>query len=130
MTVPINGGFASPLADAEYAVPLSPDTGGFLSWVYQEFSGFNIIAIGLLTIVLYDQCGLKNLLTFQISLDFVWRVAECLLVKYVWDKGSIEGPNWKIPFMGPFLECIYPKMDSYKAKWASGELSCVSVFHK
>jgi C-22 sterol desaturase len=36
----------------------------------------------------------------------------------------------KIPFMGPFLESIYPDMDVYKAKWASGDLSCVSVFHK
>jgi C-22 sterol desaturase len=36
----------------------------------------------------------------------------------------------KIPFMGPFLESVYPDMDVYKAKWASGDLSCVSVFHK
>jgi sterol 22-desaturase len=32
--------------------------------------------------------------------------------------------------MGPFLESVYPKFNEYKAKWASGKLSCVSVFHK
>lgn len=32
--------------------------------------------------------------------------------------------------MGPFLESMDPKFNEYKAKWASGELSCVSVFHK
>jgi len=36
----------------------------------------------------------------------------------------------KIPFMGPFLESVYPDFEAYKAKWASGPLSCVSVFHK
>lgn len=51
-------------------------------------------------------------------------------VKYVWNKGSIVGPAWKIPFIGPFLQSANPKMDEYKAKWASGDLSCVSVFHK
>lgn len=35
-----------------------------------------------------------------------------------------------MPFIGPFLQSVNPKMDEYKAKWASGELSCVSVFHK
>lgn len=36
----------------------------------------------------------------------------------------------KIPFMGPFLESVNPKFEEYQAKWASGALSCVSVFHK
>jgi C-22 sterol desaturase len=49
---------------------------------------------------------------------------------YIWRKGSIAGPMFKIPFIGPFLESVNPKMDKYKEKWASGELSCVSVFHK
>lgn len=52
------------------------------------------------------------------------------LVKYFWLKGSIVGPTFKIPFMGPFLESVNPKFNEYKAKWDSGELSCVSVFHK
>lgn len=35
-----------------------------------------------------------------------------------------------MPFIGPFLESMYPDFEKYKAKWASAELSCVSVFHK
>ena len=52
------------------------------------------------------------------------------IVKYVWNKGSIVGPSWKIPFIGPFLESVNPKMEKYIEKFNSGELSCVSVFHK
>ena len=51
-------------------------------------------------------------------------------MSYVWQKGAIVGPPMKIPFMGPFLDSIYPKFSNYKRQWASGELSCVSVFHK
>lgn len=51
-------------------------------------------------------------------------------VKYIYNKGSIAGPAMKIPFMGPFLQSVNPKFHEYKAKWNSGELSCVSVFHK
>lgn len=51
-------------------------------------------------------------------------------VKYVWNKGSIVGPAWKIPFIGPFLESVNPKFEKYHEKWMSGPLSCVSVFHK
>jgi C-22 sterol desaturase len=52
------------------------------------------------------------------------------LVMYIKLKGSIAGPAFKIPFMGPFLQALHPKFDSYLAQWASGPLSCVSVFHK
>lgn len=51
-------------------------------------------------------------------------------VSYIWQKGSIVGPAWKAPFIGPFLQSMDPKWHEYKAKWDSGELSCVSVFHK
>lgn len=45
--------------------------------------------------------------------------------------GDIAGPRWKMwPIMGPFLESMDPKFEEYQAKWASGPLSCVSVFHK
>jgi C-22 sterol desaturase len=37
---------------------------------------------------------------------------------------------FKTPFSGPFLQSVNPKFSEYAAKWASGELSCVSVFHK
>ena len=51
-------------------------------------------------------------------------------VSYIWQKGKIIGPPLKIPFMGPFIDAVYPKFWKYKRQWASGELSCVSVFHK
>lgn len=50
--------------------------------------------------------------------------------RYISQKGSIEGPYFKIPFIGPFMESMDPRFSQYKAKWDSGELSCVSVFHK
>ena len=50
--------------------------------------------------------------------------------QYMRCKGSIAGPRFKIPFMGPFLQALYPKFDAYLEQWASGPLSCVSVFHK
>lgn len=73
----------------------------------------------------------------QANLNF-WTVSLTILLvlvgydqfSYISKKGSIEGPSWKAPFIGPFLESVNPKMDKYKAKWASGPLSCVSVFHK
>lgn len=46
------------------------------------------------------------------------------------NKGSIVGPAWKMPFIGPFLQSMDPKFEEYYNKWASGPLSCVSVFHK
>lgn len=49
---------------------------------------------------------------------------------YIWQKGSIVGPAMKTPFMGPFLDSVNPSFTKYHAKWSSGALSCVSVFHK
>ncbi|KAK3176549.1 RNA polymerase C-22 sterol desaturase [Lepraria neglecta] len=99
----VNASFASPLADASY--PTLSD-GGFLSRVYNDVNGLSVFVTFLFMLVAYDQ------------------------FMYVWNKGSIVGPAWKMPFIGPFLQSMNPKMDEYQAKWASGELSCVSVFHK
>ena len=49
---------------------------------------------------------------------------------YLLNKGSIVGPAFKEPFIGPFLQSVNPKFEEYYAKWRSGPLSCVSVFHK
>ena len=57
-------------------------------------------------------------------------MAICPTVSYIMSKGSIEGPSFKLPFMGPFLQSMNPKFEEYYAKWCSGPLSCVSVFHK
>lgn len=52
-------------------------------------------------------------------------------VMYQIRKGSIAGPAFKFwPIIGPFLESLDPKFEEYKAKWYSGPLSCVSIFHK
>lgn len=52
-------------------------------------------------------------------------------IMYQIRKGSIAGPRLKVwPIIGPFLESLDPKFEEYKAKWDSGPLSCVSIFHK
>ncbi|KAI9886688.1 MAG: exocyst complex component exo70 [Watsoniomyces obsoletus] len=103
--------YASPTADAPLASILpNTETSGivstFVSRAMAGMSAWTVLATIMLALVLYDQC------------------------RYIWNKGSIEGPWFKIPFMGPFLESIYPDFNKYVDKWNSGELSCVSVFHK
>ncbi len=52
-------------------------------------------------------------------------------IMYLIRKGPIAGPRFKVwPIIGPFLESFEPKFEEYKAKWDSGPLSCVSIFHK
>lgn len=51
-------------------------------------------------------------------------------VSYIINKGSIAGPAFKTPFIGPFLDSLHPTFEKYYSKWISGPLSCVSVFHK
>ncbi|MCJ1313480.1 RNA polymerase C-22 sterol desaturase [Agyrium rufum] len=106
MASQVNSSFASPAANADYAEVVSEYSSGLLSQFYNGFSWWSVLASTLLAAVVYDQ------------------------VMYQWRKGSIVGPAWKIPFMGPFLESLHPKLDRYIAKWNSGDLSCVSVFHK
>ncbi|KAE9363531.1 cytochrome P450 [Stipitochalara longipes BDJ] len=106
MVTASNGSFASPLADAKYAQIIGhPQIDGLLGRL-GELSGWQIALTLLVVLIAYDQCS------------------------YIWQKGSIAGPAWKAPFIGPFLQSVNPKFEEYKAKWASGDLSCVSVFHK
>lgn len=58
------------------------------------------------------------------------RVVLTYSVSYQYQKGNIIGPRFKIPFIGPFLDSVNPQFEKYRQKWASGPLSCVSVFHK
>ncbi|KLJ07893.1 C-22 sterol desaturase [Blastomyces silverae] len=102
----VNETFASPVADAGLASSVTQDPAGLLMSIYNGMTIWSTLLTIFLLLVTYDQ------------------------VKYIWLKGSIEGPWFKIPFMGPFLESVNPKFLKYQAKWASGELSCVSVFHK
>jgi hypothetical protein len=117
----VNASFASPLADATY--PALSD-GGLLSRAYNGVNGLSVFVTFVIMLVAYDQCELCPVNGFSID------PLTLYAVMYVWNKGSIVGPAWKTPFIGPFLSSVNPKMDEYKAKWASGELSCVSVFHK
>jgi sterol 22-desaturase len=79
---------------------------GLLSRYLNGYSNTQLLLTILVVLVAYDQC------------------------MYLWRKGPIAGPAFKIPFMGPFIRALYPKFDHYLAQWASGPLSCVSVFHK
>lgn len=60
----------------------------------------------------------------------VQQLITMLAVSYIRQKGSIVGPSWKAPFIGPFLQSMNPKFSEYYGKWLSGDLSCVSIFHK
>ncbi len=88
--------------------------------------------------------SLQESLTLEGIVDFIktlswWKVLFTFVavglvydqVAYQWRKGSIAGPRFKVwPVIGPFLESLDPKFEEYKAKWDSGPLSCVSIFHK
>lgn len=87
---------------------------------------------------LQESLTLDSIWEFFQSLSW-WKVLfTALAVGLVYDqvmyqlrKGNIAGPRFKIwPVIGPFLESLDPKFEEYKAKWDSGPLSCVSIFHK
>jgi hypothetical protein len=105
---------------------VSNDVSGFIAEIWAATSGWHIAITVLLTLVAYDQC---KLLLKKKSAVLGSRSNFCS-VMYIKQKGSISGPTFKIPFMGPFLQSISPKFDGYVAQWARGKLSCVSVFHK
>ncbi|KAI9780400.1 MAG: RNA polymerase C-22 sterol desaturase [Peltula sp. TS41687] len=100
----------SPSAEAGHGMTVkiasSFGSGGPIERAITSLDGWVVVVTLLMLLVAYDQ------------------------FKYVWNKGSIAGPTLKVPFMGPFLDSVRPSLEKYKAKWASGELSCVSVFHK
>ncbi|RSL51258.1 hypothetical protein CEP53_008520 [Fusarium sp. AF-6] len=73
---------------------------------------------------------LANCSNWQIFFTVLLLLMTYDQVAYLIRKGPIAGPRFKIPFMGPFVQALYPKFDAYLAQWASGPLSCVSVFHK
>lgn len=97
---------------------------GALLGLAPGWSIWQYVVAFLLGVVLYDQGNQEY-----------WAMGCFLLltpslVMYIKRKGSIAGPPLKIPLMGPFLQAIHPKFESYLAQWASGPLSCVSIFHK
>ncbi|ORX94030.1 cytochrome P450 [Clohesyomyces aquaticus] len=68
------------------------------------------------------------------SLQYVLMVMLAVIVydqaMYIKRKRGIAGPAFKVPLMGPFIQALHPRFELYLAQWASGPLSCVSVFHK
>ncbi|PSN72310.1 cytochrome P450 61 [Corynespora cassiicola Philippines] len=67
---------------------------------------------------------------WQYALTFLTIVLIYDQAMYLWRKGGIAGPPLKIPLTGPFHQALFPKFEAYLAQWASGPLSCVSIFHK
>ncbi|KAF2503307.1 sterol C-22 desaturase [Lophium mytilinum] len=102
----LNTTFASPTADAKFAAIAQQNVNGILNTIVNGTNAWTIAATLFLALVVYDQ------------------------LKYISNKGSIAGPALKVPFIGPFLESVNPQFTKYHEKWMSGDLSCVSVFHK
>ncbi|KAK2043666.1 cytochrome P450 [Colletotrichum somersetense] len=99
----------TPVAQAELQQTWSNSTSPFSGSLPSLFAGWSTwqyVVTFLLGVVVYDQA------------------------MYLKRKGSIAGPTFKIPLMGPFIQALHPKFEQYLAQWASGPLSCVSVFHK
>lgn len=120
--------FTSPLASANYGAINVPPQVELVVDALSRVSFWTVLWTVLALAVVYDQ---RTLARRTCPENRRWPDADnCLAVSYIRNKGSIVGPSWKIPFMGPFLESVNPKFEEYQAKWASGELSCVSVFHK
>ncbi|BAE57461.1 cytochrome protein [Aspergillus flavus] len=105
---------ATEIFNTTSAQPESPQ-----SWAYKtsqlqgalpdflaEWSAWQYVVTFLVGLVLYDQ------------------------VLYLKRKGALPGPTFKIPLMGPFIQAIHPTFDGYLRQWASGPLSCVSIFHR
>lgn len=125
----VNGSFVSPSADAVVSPRLFEPT-GLVASVLEGFTVWKALLTLFVAAVIYDQCTSS----LQANAPRIGQNRDSILtiyiVRYLWLKGSIVGPAWKLPFMGPFLQSVNPKFHEYKAKWDSGELSCVSVFHK
>lgn len=129
--VNITGSFVSPSADATVSPRLFVPA-GILTSVLDGFNVWKLLVTLFVGAVLYDQCKCDCSPKSPGALETRFKPFSnsSSTVKYHYLKGAIIGPAYKIPFMGPFLQSVNPKFHEYKAKWDSGELSCVSVFHK
>ncbi|TCD66759.1 RNA polymerase C-22 sterol desaturase [Steccherinum ochraceum] len=48
---------------------------------------------------------------------------------YRYKKQHLPGSAWTIPVIGKFADSLKPTLEGYKAQWASGALSAISVFN-
>ncbi|KAF2089430.1 sterol C-22 desaturase [Saccharata proteae CBS 121410] len=101
-----NTSYSSPAADAQHIPIVADGAAGLVGKLLDGVNGWSIAITLFAMLVVYDQ------------------------IVYLWSKGRIAGDSWKVPFIGPFLQSVNPKFEEYHAKWKSGPLSCVSVFHK
>jgi C-22 sterol desaturase len=97
---------------------------GVIKYIYSGCSTWHLLLTILLLMATYDQGKFERK---NPACKSKLRLSQA---RYIKQKGTIAGPAFKIPFMGPFIQALHPKFDSYLAQWASGPLSCVSVFHK
>ncbi|KAK3990653.1 cytochrome P450 61 [Cladorrhinum sp. PSN332] len=67
---------------------------------------------------------------WQYVVTFVLGIVVYDQFMYLLRKGSIAGPPFKLPLTGPFIQALHPRFEEYLEQWASGPLSCVSIFHK
>ncbi|KAK3699186.1 RNA polymerase C-22 sterol desaturase [Vermiconidia calcicola] len=91
--------------DTVHATISSAQT-GLISKVWESASVFSICMSLLAIAVVYDQFSYRR------------------------QKANLPGDTWKLPFVGPFFDSVRPEFGKYYKKWISGDLSCVSVFHK
>lgn len=82
--------------------------------------------------IAYKAAGFFNEMSWlQLTVTALVIILSYDQILYQIKKGSIVGPRFKFwPIIGPFLESLDPKFEEYLAKWNSGPLSCVSIFHK
>lgn len=91
----------------------------------------NIMAMDLVAVKDTLVSAVLNATWIQWVVTLVLLVLTYDQVCYQMNKGCIVGPTFKMwPIIGPFLESLDPKFEEYVAKWESGKLSCVSVFHQ
>lgn len=104
----------------------------------QQFSTANDTASPVLQSLQSAAPFLQSISDYLGPFSWIKTIITLVAVLLVWDqvsyqlkKGGIAGPRFKMwPIIGPFMESLDPKFEEYQAKWASGALSCVSVFHK
>lgn len=120
----VNASFEEAYAGGLYGAASLQTKAGLVAGVITGLSVWQYLLTLLLGLVIYDQ-GQSSPSSLCIR-----RALTILSAMYIYQKGSIMGPTFKTPFIGPFLESVNPKFEQYHAKWMSGPLSCVSVFHK
>ena len=97
---------------------------GIMSKVLENMTVFRVVLTLFAMAVVYDQS------VSQSHLEYEPMTNGYFTVSYWRQKANLVGDPWKIPFVGPFFDSVKPSFEKYYSKWISGDLSCVSVFHK